>query len=435
MARRSPFPVLFLCLALGSLLCAAGCSEGRLRAVIESPDGDAVVREGDTLSFEGGASGGEAPYAFAWSFGGAAPGSASEDPGPVTFASAGLCTVELRVTDASGDTDTATVAVEVLDASGALRSTEEIRSYWNAIQPSLASVSYASAPVLTADDAGYEGVLSPDLVSEGVAWVNFYRWLAGLPDDVTEDATYRVRCQKGAHVLAVLALQGEPVPDPHHPPEPPGATAAYVANVYGGPADLGSNTGGWIACASSNVFRGWGGSAYTPVQTVDGYMDDYGNDMTLGHRRWILYPRLSVTAFGVVGGSGVWASCMYVVERPSFTRPAPSYEFVAYPSPGYYPLQCFPSATALWSLSANASLYDLDASTAVTVVRLSDGQDLGVTAEVKTAGYGITPTLSFDPGEAAEDETYRVTVRDVYDEASGTRFDHEYTVTFFDLAK
>ena len=42
---------------------------------------------------------------------------------------------------------------------------------------------------------------------EGVSWVNFYRWLAGIPDNVTEDAVWRVRCQKGAHVLTMLKIK------------------------------------------------------------------------------------------------------------------------------------------------------------------------------------------------------------------------------------
>jgi len=412
-------------------VAAAGCDPAGLTAEIEAPGGDVTLLEGESATFRGNAHDGASPYSFLWNFGGAAPDSTAAEPGDITFTSEGVYTVELRVTDSEGDTARTTRVVTVLPPEG--RSQEDIRSYWNNIKPTQGSVSYATAPVFTVDDSGYEGVLDPLLVSEGIAWVNFYRWLAGLPDNVTEDEVYRVRCQKGSHVLTMLGINGDSVPNPHDPPVPSGSTSSYEATVYGGVANLTSNTGGWIACASGNVFRGWGGAPYTPVATVDGYMDDYGNDLTLGHRRWILYPRLGKTAFGAVGGGGHWASVMYVLERPGFTALEPTYDFVAYPSPGNYPLQCFTGSTALWSFSVNAALYDLDGSTWVTVVRLSDSLDLSVNTQMKTPGYGITPTLSFNPNEAVENETYSITVHDVWDKTLSQYFEHNYTVTFFDL--
>lgn len=403
-------------------------------AEIVSPATGATVIAGGSLTFDGNVRGGTGPFTYAWDFDGAAPASAVEDPGAVFFHAVRTHTVTFTVTDAASAQDTATVEIHVQPLA-ATRTQADIKAYWEAIEPSLSSVTFAMNPVLTVDNTAFEGVLEPGLVDEGVAWVNFYRWLAGLPDTVTEDTLYRVRCQKGAHVLVMLETNGDSYASPHSPPVPSGATPGYESDIYGGPANLGSNTGGWIACASGNIYRGWGGSVYTPVRTVDGYMVDTGNDATLGHRRWILYPRLTRTAFGAIQGSGVWASVMYVVERPSFSAPAPAFDFVAYPSAGFYPLQCFTGATAIWSFSANSTLYDLDGLTQVEVVRGSDGTNLGVTTQIKTAGYGITPTIGFDPGEAAKDETYYVTVRDIYDKTESLRFDHAYTVTFFDLTE
>jgi hypothetical protein len=403
-----------------------------LVARIASPADGIQIGEGDSLDFQGDVLGGTPPYACSWDFAGNAPASVLEDPGLIAFHAPATFTASLTVTDGVADTDTATIEVTVL---GGFRghSREAVKAYWNAIQPTRTTVSYATAPVLAVDDTGYEGVLDPPLVDEGIAWVNFYRWLAGLPDTVAEDATFRVRCQKGAHVLVMLEILNQSYSSPHNPPLPTGSSAAYEANVYGGPATTSGNTGGWIACASSNVYRGWGGSAYTPVRCVDGYMDDQGNDSTLGHRRWILYPRLSLTAFGTVWGGSDWASCMYVVERPSFT--APAFDFVAYPSQGFHPTQCWMRSAALWSFSANSAKYDLDASTTAEVVRQSDGQNLPVTTAVMPAGYGITPTIRFDPNESTKDETYRVAIRGVLDKATSQRFDYEYTVTFFDLTE
>jgi len=405
--------------------------QAMIAEIVSPPDGT-TLDVGDSADFQGDVQGGTAPLTYAWDFNGQAPASTVEDPGNVAFNNVGTYTVTFTVTDAASNTDSDTVSVTVIDPSF-VRTKDDIKAYWNAIKPSLSSCSYSQDPVYAVDDTGFEGVLTQTLNDEGVAWMNFYRWLAGLPDTVAEDAVWRVRCQKGAHVLVMLNSTGPTYTSPHDPPVPTGASALYTANIYGGPATVAGNTGGWVAAASSNIYRGWGGAAYTPARTVDGYMVDTGNDSTLGHRRWILYPRLSETAFGTVWNAGYWASCHYVLERPSFTAPTPSYDWVAWPSPGFYPLQCFTGSTALWSFSANSADWDLDGTTWVTVVRDSDSQDLGVSTDVKTPGYGITPTIGFNPGEANKDETYHVTVHDILDKASSTRFDHSYSVTFFDL--
>ncbi|MHC5078895.1 MAG: PKD domain-containing protein [Planctomycetota bacterium] len=405
-----------------------------LVAQITSPSNGTTILAGGTADFQGSVQGGTPPYTYQWDFGGAATGSTVEDPGPVTFPNTGTYFVTFTVTDSLAETDTDVIAVTVQPPLSQ-RTKADIQAYWSAIQPTLTTVSYGQNPNLSVGNTGYEGELNPQLITEGVAWVNFYRWLAGLPDNVTEDALFRVRCQKGAHVLVMLEINGDPYTNPHNPPLPSGATPTYESTIYGGPATVSQNTGGWLSCASSNIFRGWGGSAFTPVQTVDGYMDDLGNDSTLGHRRWILYPRFTKTAFGTVWGSSEWASNMYVLERPSFSAPTPSYDFVAYPSPGFYPLQCFTRATALWSFSVNSSNYDLDGVTQVTVIRDSDSQNLNVTTEIKTPNYGITPTISFNPGEAVKDETYHVTIHDIWDTNLQQRFDHSFSVTFFDVTE
>ena len=41
--------------------------------------------------------------------------------------------------------------------------------------------------------------------------------------------------------------------------------------------------------------------------------------------------------------------------------------------------------------------------------------------------------IGFTPGEAVKGETYNVTIQGVIENATSTRFDHSYTVTFFDL--
>jgi hypothetical protein len=398
-------------------------------AEIASPADDVSIFIGESIDFQGDVQGGTAPYTYAWDFDGAAPLSAVEDPGLITFPHALSYTVTFTVTDGNTYVDSDTVQVVVVDPS--LPTKAQIMTYWNAIKPTLTTCTYWPNPVLTVDDSADEGQLDQALIDEGVSWANFYRWLAGLPDNLTEDAVWRVRCQKGAHVLTMLKILGDPAPNLHNPPVPTGATALYQSDIYGGASNLSVNTGGWIACASGNLSRGWGLPPNTPVNTVNWYMADTGI-VSLGHRRAILHPRFSKTTFGTVGDSSVWASVMYTVERPSFSAPLPVFDYVAYPSQGFYPTQCVISTHAQWSFSANSAKYDLDGVTTVTVVRHSDSTDLGVTTQVMP-NPGITPTISFDPGEATKDETYNVTIHDILDTSTLLRFDHSYSVTFFNL--
>ncbi|MHC4597663.1 MAG: CAP domain-containing protein [Planctomycetota bacterium] len=400
-----------------------------LIAEIASPAADVSITLGQAVDFQGTVQGGAAPFTYAWDFDGGAPASAVEDPGLVTFPHARPYTVTFTVTDGNSDVDSDAVRVVVVDPS--LPTKAQIKAYWNTVKPTLTAVSYTSDPVLTVNDLADEGQMNPTLVTEGVAWVNFYRWLAGLPDIVTEDVLWRVRCQKGAHVLAMLKINNDPAPNLHDPPVPSGATAFYQSDIYGGAPNLSTNTGGWIACASGNLSRGWGCPPNTPFRTVDWYMADTGI-VSLGHRRAVLHPRLSKTSFGTVGDAFVWASVMYTVERPSFSAPVPNFDYVAYPSQGFYPTQCVISTNAMWSFAANSTKYDLDGVTQATVVRHSDSTDLGVTTQLRTPAHG-THMIDFDPGEAVKDETYVVTIHDILDTSTSLRFDYAYAVTFFDL--
>jgi len=62
--------------------------------------GDAVTLTGSGMSNDG-----HVPLSFFWDFGGGAPHSTLEDPGRVTFNTAGVFTVRFIVTDSQGTSD------------------------------------------------------------------------------------------------------------------------------------------------------------------------------------------------------------------------------------------------------------------------------------------------------------------------------------------
>jgi hypothetical protein len=500
-------------------------------ATISSPAAPPTIYKGGTVNFQGTASGPVATHA--WVFPGGSPATwTAEDPGNVTFGTVGAFTVTYTVNDGAGGTDTASVVVTVqktlvsidvtpatydlvqgqyvdytvmatfsdgpaqnVTASCTFLSSDtdkvtlsgnrataatgqptgtvtitatyvwdvtrqdtatintlagtrytiaQIKTQYNLLKPVLAHAAYGTPPVMQVDDLGTPGSLSTQTTTDGLNWTNFYRWLAGLPANITINSTNAGRCQRGSHVLTMLNYLSWPHPviDPHNPPLPTGATTLYQTNIY---------TPGEAACGESNIFRGWyspadgGASVPSLPDCVDGWMDDFGNEGTLGHRRWILHPTLNTTAFGMTWKDHPastnhtdYSTLMHVFDT---SASMPTFDYVAYPSEGYYPKLCFedPPVTGqdptrtLWSFSANSAKYNLDASTTVTVVRQTGSVNIPVTVTVLPAGYGITPTISFNPGESTLGETYNVTISGILRLSDNARITYSYWVNFFDV--
>ncbi len=74
---------------------------------IDTPAGDVTVTQGDSVTFTGSGVDPDAGQAltYHWDFGGGAPSSTAEDPGPVVFSTPGVFTVTFTVTDALGFAD------------------------------------------------------------------------------------------------------------------------------------------------------------------------------------------------------------------------------------------------------------------------------------------------------------------------------------------
>ena len=106
--------------SMAELNVLGGAPSGNIapQGVIDSPAGDLVINEGESVIFTGTGSDpdGDVPLSYAWDFDGGAPNSAVEDPGAVVFASAGTYVVSLTVTDSQllADPSPATVTVTVV---------------------------------------------------------------------------------------------------------------------------------------------------------------------------------------------------------------------------------------------------------------------------------------------------------------------------------
>ncbi len=114
------FALLILTAALISMSCSSSSSgpsetHNPPTATIDSPAGDVTIVVGDSLNFQGSATGGETPYSYSWDFDGGATNSTEEDPGEVVFGTAGTYAVTFTVTGSNSEDDSDTLTVDVTE--------------------------------------------------------------------------------------------------------------------------------------------------------------------------------------------------------------------------------------------------------------------------------------------------------------------------------
>jgi hypothetical protein len=205
------------------------------------------------------------------------------------------------------------------------------------------------------------GTLSDHAKLDALLRLNTFRWLAGLGPTWNDPVTLDVDDQACSVISA-----NNPVSGAAHFP-----TAASACFTPAGQAGAGS----------SNIAWGSGSAA----GAMDQWVQDYGNDTTLGHRRWILHPSLAPVGLGFYRGGNAGygsASCLGVFGGGN---PGPVPAFYAWPPAGVVPADAvYPT----WSLHSGS--YGVGGAT-VTVTR-SDGVDLPVAMHVLTQGYGDETT-------------------------------------------
>ena len=260
----------------------------------------------------------------------------------------------------------------------------------------LASKSKSSDVFWTGDEPS----CNPGTVPEGtknkiLQRINYYRIATGLNNAINENATKSEKAQQAA-----LMMHANNTLD-HIPPN------------------------SW-KCFSDSGKEGAGNSLLTMTknaEAIDSYIRDQGSDNgPVGHRRWLLWPRLQEIGIGntdkanaiwVLGNAGAVSS-----DNP---------EFIAWPPMGYVPDQVvYPR----WSFS----IKDADFTATKVSMKDNNGKTISLSVEELNNQFG-DKTIVWVPEEISanimeDDVSYTVTLKDV--EINGTLKDFEYIVVLFD---
>jgi hypothetical protein len=200
--------------------------------------------------------------------------------------------------------------------------------------------------------------------------VNLYRALAGLPGNISEfGGTDQAEDQQAALMFVANGQLSH---------SPPNTWTCYTA-------------AGATGAGNSNIALGFGaGFNFNGPAAIDGYMDDNGN-VSVGHRRWILYPPQTQMADGDVdstASSNNNSSDALWVLGPWGTRPStPNGE--PWPPSGYVPWQLLPANSTYWSLSLQNANFS---SASVSMTR----NGVPLTVAVQTLVSNGQPSGSFD---------------------------------------
>ena len=301
----------------------------------------------------------------------------------------------------------------------AIHSRDQIRQRLASLDGLIPGPPYLKEPHMTSPYAA--GSLAGQYLAHGIATLNAFRYLAGLPDTVEADPAWNETAQYGAALLAIINK------GINHTPAFPAAIGmprAFYDKGYAG-------------TSTSNLTQG---PADLPA-AVKGFMDDSdpGNIDRLGHRRWVLSPGLDRVGFG--RAKDYFALKVFSADGQSKD---PSFAYVAWPAVGDQPLGWF-GADQAWSFSLDprafpSGLKGSRAGITVTVKRQKNSREWSFSAKhsdgyfnVETSGFGLPFCVIFRPeaiGTLWDGDHFNVSIGGISD-GQGNAVRISYDTVFF----
>lgn len=298
----------------------------------------------------------------------------------------------------------------------------ELRTLWQHLQPvyegPLADVEPSITPPY------HPGTLRSEALLDALNVTNFIREIASLPS-VSLNDTFNERAQAASLVNAVNQKLT------HYPAQPTGM-------------DEGLFNLGYKGASSSNLGFGYGDI----IQSIQyGYMEDgdSSNIHAVGHRLWILSPKLQKVGFGYVSPmNGRPMTAMHVIDDEMYYNPSVDYDFISWPAETAMPTAFFTSEFP-WSISLNPEKYNYEKidDIKVTLTRINDNKTWNFDSDqadgfftISLSNYGYLPfTIIFRPYDKPvynENDVYHVKVEGIYD-WDGNKESIEFQTQFFDL--
>lgn len=250
----------------------------------------------------------------------------------------------------------------------------------------------------------------------GIDVTNYFRAMAGLDpvveyqagNDYTDAAVTLIEAQGTG--MAYLGLAG----NAH---QPVNTLDCWTQDAYDG-----TNSSSLAFASAPGVFKG-------PGDAVRGWIDDKGNETTLGHRRWLLNP--AQTAVGLSFGP---TSAALGSFSPSALKTGTPSE-LAWPNAGYIPFEILPTQSNQWSYSMPGANFS-----AATVTVSVDGADIATEPQpvgnpgppnYPNALSWIMPTSTKTAPAANTVIDYEVTIQGI---TGGARSSVNYHVLVFTAA-
>ena len=219
------------------------------------------------------------------------------------------------------------------------RTKAEVREKYLEVMHKIEGALYADEPSVDFPHAA--GALSGEAVGAALSQTNFIRFLAGL-EPLEADGALGELAQHGAVLMAVGGALS------HSPEKPEGMEECFYEK-------------GAEAAASCNLIQfNWFDEGLLCEAVLEFARDDgVANRYVLGHRRWLLYPRMKYTGFGLAqDAEGRSYAAMYVMDESNADA---DYDRIAWPSAGAFPAE-YMSVETPWSLSLNPEKYDIEKS-------------------------------------------------------------------------
>jgi hypothetical protein len=309
----------------------------------------------------------------------------------------------------------------------------DVVAFWHAVYQ--ASEGYQERIKWSGNYSGKNGKVSNEFVADVERRINYFRAMCGVPANarVNTDSTVVIE-NTDPHKPSASTLKSDAAQ----------ASALMLILNYSpssgrDPAithDPGKSLAGWSEAAWNANARGnlafgiYGPGAITEYmreEITSGSTISEWNSLT-GHRRWITFPVATDFATGDQPGKSVRhppSNVLYVSQKPNQLVPDPTPDFVAYPSPGFFPA---PINSRFWSLSRA----EADFNSATVKMTDATGKTVEVSNVKANGNYG-DPALIWEVRGAAasksvfSDATFNVEVSGI--RGTGIPSSFSYSVT------